>query len=272
MRMYVLLAGLACLLAAVAGCDTTQPLQTGEQTLEINFTASNASAYQYDVWDEFLDLDGDGEFDEGSETMQRTCELVMVVQVPGNPAAPVSESTSSVPWPYSLEIRLIRAGETEAEVITTTDALDSQFNLTPYDDWQAVSQPIPSNCRNNPDLVCLPLGRVTAANQLVVESTFSQDDIFRCPGFPIADPIPRMDGTVAAPGTPPFSVTVNKGDTVIVNARKHIEGVAGVELVTVNDPTLNGFIFLDGLPVTPQGVTTSTTDNGSGVSFSFTVQ
>jgi hypothetical protein len=266
MRKFMLLAGLACLLAGAAGCDTKQPLQSGEQVLEISFNAADMTVYQYDVWDQYLDLDGDRELDP-NETVQRWCQQVW--SPPPN-SERRTVNANSVPWPYSLKISIIRGGTMEPEVLTTNRALDSDFNLTPYDDWQDTFQPLPPTCQSNPDLVCLPLGRVSSANQLVMDTTFYQDEIFQCPGYP-EEPAPRLDGTDVDPGSPPFSLNVVPGDTVVVEARKHTTGIGGLETITA-EPSLEARIFLDGRPVTALGSTSSSKQTGAGISFSFTVQ
>jgi hypothetical protein len=96
------------------------------------------------------DSDGDGEVD-GPGDVSLWCELTG------------GGSPGSVPWGYSMRIEVLRAGQTEAEQLTTEDAATDDFNRAPYDTDRGThtTQNFPitithpeGECSNNSLLVC----------------------------------------------------------------------------------------------------------------------
>ena len=79
-----------------------------------------------------------------------------------------------------------------------------------------------------------------------------------------------MSGTLASPLPAPFTLDLEKGDTILVKARKSITPPEGVELFS--EPVLQGSLFLNGLQIRNlTGTSVSTSDQAAGISFSFTV-
>jgi len=282
MRIRARLAVLACLAIVTLGCTTEQPQQIGEQVAQVSFT-TNAGVFQYDVWERYVDADLDGvpdQFDPQGRLIDPPVQ-VQCLQVVDSAGTPQTASSSSVPWRHSLEILLLKKGETEPVTVTSLDALDSLFNVTPYDDTRFSGQARPP-C--TPPEVCTQLGRVTGASRLVMESRYEDlgrvyttpgpnpieiDGLFRCPGSPGGGD-PRLGGTLDNPGSPPFSLTLEKGDTIIVRARKALFAQNGLE--TASAPRLSGRLTVGGRNVDVAGNSSSTTDPGTGVSFSYTVR
>jgi hypothetical protein len=274
------LAVLACLVIAMPGCDTEQPQQIGAQVAQVSFS-TNAGAFQYDVWERYVDADLDGvpdQFDPQGRPIVPPVQ-VQCLQVVDRVGIPEIASANSVPWTHSLEILLLKVGETQPVTVSTIDALDEFFNRTPYDDFRAPVQPRPP-C-TAPE-VCTPLGRWSGASRIVMESRYEDlarlytpqngipiAGLFRCPGSPGGGDA-RLDGTIDNPGTPPFSLTLEKGDTIIVRARKALLAQNGLE--TASAPRLSGRLTVGGRIVTPAGTSSSTDGPGAGVSFSYTVR
>jgi len=117
MRFLTRWGGLLMVSALAVGCESTQPLQIEQQTVEINVEANNALGFVYDVWEMTEDTDGDGEPD--GETYL-WCELVLISGVPA------LRSPATVPWSFSLEISVIRKGETSPEAVCTVGGLPCQ--------------------------------------------------------------------------------------------------------------------------------------------------
>ena len=264
MRQVICLAVLALCLFPMPGCDSKQPQEIGSQTMQILIEAGNASAGVYDTWEQYFDVNGDGIPDATDPAGNILPEPVQVVcRRATAPGGALVLGSGSTPWAYALEISIIRAGTTVIERVTTTEALNSTFNLTPYaDDFLNGAQLPGGDC---PALaVCNPIGRVLGTNRLVIDSSYPT-----CPGSPGLGE-PRMSGTLAAPLPAPFTLGVEKGDTVIVKARKSITPPEGVELFS--EPVLQGSVFLNGLEIRNlSGTSVSTSEQAAGISFSFTV-
>jgi hypothetical protein len=280
MRIRARLAVLACLAIVTFGCSTEQPQQIGAQVAQVTF-ATTAGVYQYDVWERYVDADLDGvpdQFDPQGRPIDPPVQ-VQCRQVVDGAGIPAIVSAESVPWTHSLEILLLPEGETTPVVLTSLDALDDLFNLTPYDTTRSSTQPRPP-C-TAPE-VCTPLGRWSGASRLVMESRYEDlgrpftpangqtiTGLYRCPGSPGGGD-PRLGGTVDDPGTPPFSLSLEKGDTIIVRARKALVPQNGLE--TATDPRLSARLTVGGRNVDVAGNSSSSVEPGAGVSFSYTVR
>ena len=280
MRTRARLAVFACLVIVSLGCTTEQPQQIGAQVAQVAFT-TQSGVYQYDVWERYIDADLDGvpdQFDPQGRPIDPPVQ-VQCRQVVDAAGLPTIVSAESIPWTHSLEILLLANGETDPVVVTTLDAQSDLFNLTPYDTGRSSSQPRPP-C-TAPE-VCTPLGRWSGAARIVMESRYEDlgrgytppngpavTGLYRCPGSPGGGD-PRLDGTIDDPGTPPFSLTLEKGDTIIVRARKALVPQNGLE--TASEPILSGILTVGGRRVDVAGNSSSSTEAGAGVSFSYTVR
>lgn len=281
MRRFSAVAGVIVLAALAAGCETTQPAQSGDKIMSVSFT-TRAAVEIVDVWEWYLDADQDGVPDrfypDGTPIdppIQVQCKKVWEPSsTPGSGSVKISER--DVPWPHSVQIRHLKNGETESFRVSTEDAQSSMFNLTGYDITSEIGQPGPP-C-SFPE-VCVKIGRLSTANRVVINSRYEdllrQDDpleptgLFVCPGAPGLGG-PRLDGTIERPEAPPFVLEVEQGDSLIVQARKAEQGLNDIQ--TSSPPILNGFITVNGSPVNPTGTASSTTETASGVNFSYTLR
>ena len=266
MRQMICLAVLALCLLSMSACDSEQPQETGSQTMQVLIEAGNAAVGVYDVWEQYFDYNGDGipdDFHPGDPPVPIDTPLQVVCRRAVDPGGALVSGTSLTPWNYALEISIIRAGTTEIERLTTTEALDSSFNLTTYPSDMLTGAQLPgADCP--PFAVCNPIGRLAGTHRVVIDSLHPT-----CPGSPgLGDP--RMSGTLAEPLPAPFTLDLEKGDTIIVKARKSISPPEGVEVFS--EPTLQGSVFLNGLQISNlTGTSVSTSDQAAGISFSFTV-
>jgi hypothetical protein len=130
-------------LAAVGGvgCDTDQPLQGDAQDVEVRFLASGATVNRYDVWTFWEDSDDDGERDDLDG--DGAADTFMWCQFDGLGGA------LSVPWTYSLQVKILRAGAVEPELVTSAAALSNGANRAAYDDF---ANSVGGNDEDNPAL------------------------------------------------------------------------------------------------------------------------
>ena len=264
MRQMICLAVLALCLISISGCETTQPQQIGSQNMQIEILTGNAAVGVFDVWEAYFDTNNDGIPDEtdpdGNILLPPVQTICRRAFESGGEEVIAVQNT---PWNYSLEISIIRAGTTVIERLTTTEALNSIFNMTPYaDGLLAGAQQPGADC---PLLAtCNLVGRLPSTHRIVIDSTHPS-----CPGSPVLGD-PRMSGTLASPLPPPFTTEVEKGDTILVKARKNFAPPEGVEIGS--EPTLQGSLFLGGVRILNlTGTSVSTPDQAAGISFSFTV-
>lgn len=287
--------GLLLLAVVMAGCETDQPLQGGQRTVELRVTAPGGAIDGYDVWDLFRDndldqlpddVDGDGDPDVTLWCGDRR-----------SPAA--GFQAASIPWYFTIEISVTRAGETTREVLTSNSAFlppaetdHVTGNLTPYDsqvfldNLQATppgfSNPFPVTGQpNNP--VCPPgpctfrfmNSRVlTTANlDLILSDTNVLHDFDPgtydgvCPGVYLGPP--RIDGDPQ-----PYTLTLNKGDTVHVVLRRFDIVPPGIEdspeQLIVQSPSVASSLFVDGVSIGEGNKEASSSEPGSGFTFSYT--
>jgi hypothetical protein len=257
MRSQWRFVGLLLLLALGGGCDNVAPLQIEEQTYELRVVGTSVGRIPaLNVFD--LYEDGIGER-----------SLFCVTPVPAVTLLP-----TSVPWRYSIQIEILRAGETEPEIITSTAALDPDLNMTDYDTTSvtgalADKDPIVIGTRTfrfeNPR-------RLSAANRDVMAATSNPltqlDPATYVLGAGLcSNANPGLSNIDGAPQ--PISIVLNKGDTLLVQARKSDTAPPGVWYLP-NEAAIRGVLLLDGSEITVRGNRTSSVATGAGFSFSFT--
>lgn len=250
-------AALLALLAACAGCDTTQPLQgNASGTLEVGMAATG-NVRLFDIWELQLDTTGDGQPDETTEIY---CEGA------SDPQGNALTVDAPVQVHYSIQISRIPAGGTAREVVATSATLPDVFgNFTPFDTTLPNIDP-------NPPFPSFPPGRGDVQPpeywrnpRRVVESSLAY--VEPCLGSSLNEP--RILGIVDT--TPPiifpvFPVEIRPGETIVVEARKTL-----LPPITYTvEPALIGSLTLDGRPITPVGEPISSNTRGAGVSFSYT--
>jgi hypothetical protein len=249
------------LLALAAGCETTQPLQIDEETYELQLLCDpNDRLPAYDVW--AMTEDG------VPEVVYLFCESAGEFEV------------ESIPWNFSIEVEILRAGATAPEEVTTSDALDPLTNLTKYDWSEPVYGVTPSKSPITIDdggnlrtFSFEPIARFSAANELVMMSISNPLSDFDPNTYGLGDGLcsNHYPGPAGIDGmAQPVSLQIRKGDTLIVQARKDVDHPQGFNYLGDNQPLIEGQLLLDGQEVTVRGENRSSLDPGAGFSFSFT--
>jgi hypothetical protein len=111
-----------------AACDTDQPPQLAGHQVELDFTArftTGQFVVRYDVWNLYEDSDGNGNPDDitgdGIADTSKWCREV-------------SRGPATVPWTYSLVVKLLPAGQLVPQLLTSAAAENQDGrNLTEYD-------------------------------------------------------------------------------------------------------------------------------------------
>ena len=283
MRLIRRLACVMLLTALVVSCDSDDPLSVGTQTFTIQVDATSAQANQFRVHDFFEDTDGDGQPDNG---LFLWCQFFPSAGATGNP--------NEVPWEFAIEVKVLRAGETVAEFITSSGAAAPDANLTSYDSLETIFPISPGDITVDDngtlrtfkfcpdpfvtDPLCSRTARLlTAGHRDVVMATSNPlntiDSVTYAYGSGLCsegDPGPaEIDGNPK-----PLDVEIQKGDTVIVTIKRgdlppEMRDGSGAPTITV-PPSLSATTFLDGNQITPDGDTTTDPTVGSTISFTFT--
>jgi hypothetical protein len=245
---------------AVAGCSTTQPDSVGTRDASLAFEArATVNLFDcYEIWapDPITGIPVYQGFNE--------CYLAHDSQT-----GVVRSENRPVPWNYSLTVSIIHRGSTTEEIVTSvagmigssvqpSDGIEDFVSLTGYD---PSDQPAPIKQpeeRPGYGLVQFRNGRqVSRGSPIWLETN----------NFFLGEP-----NILLAPTT--FDFGVNSGDTVIVRARKQNVALMPDFLPRTPDPLLqlSGTLSVGGILIAPSGTKISSTADGAGVSFSFTVQ
>lgn len=255
-RAAVLLASIL----AVAGCSTTQPDTLGTRTASLSMDARATVALFdcYEIWAN--DINGIPVYQGFNECYPARDPLTNLPLAPANRA---------VPWNYSLSISIIHKDSTTEEIVTSlagmvgssvqpSDGIDDFVSLTPYDPSDQPASFKQPEERPGYGLVQFMNGKqVSRGSPIWLEPN----------GFVLGEP-----NILLAPTT--FDFEVNSGDTVIVRARKKLVAEMPSFIPRIPDPglQLSGTLSVGGVLIVPSGIKTSSTADGAGVSFSFTVQ
>lgn len=268
---------MACvlLLALVSvSCDTTQPLQFGEQGFTVDMRATGTIVHLMNVYTGFEDNDGDNEPD--GETFL-FCLWRMA------PQGIETRGPTSVPWGYFIEISRIPAGQTEPELIVSEAAVTDEFaNLTEYDQTDSIFGPVPQ-------LPPITIGGRTFKFENPLIRTEAFESVMASTSNPVSTLDPANYGakgfglcSVFYPGPAgidrptgaayPFPVTLDKGDTVIVGARRANDGPTGLGVVNPPAPGLASTFKLDGVAVNVNGTQSSAAGAGEALTFTYTTR
>ena len=243
------LAGAVVSLLLASSCDTTQPLDAGQQTFSITMEAF-ADTEAFDIWDVLVDttIPPDGVPDVEADF--KRCVV----------STSSSAGSAPVPWNYSAEISVVRAGSTTEEVVeSSVDGPRPFSSLTPYDDTlldNTDEQPLPP----------FEEGSLFFVNGRTV-TTGNRDFIESCAGIALSVSEPNVLGQPGA-----FNIVLNPGDTIIVRARKQLVTRSEVGGLFRNGAELSSGTSLDGRAVLPKGTLDTDDEDGSGLSYSFTLQ
>ena len=249
---------------AVAGCSSTQPDSIGTRTGSVGFKAS-ATVGIYNCYEQWRDTSNppDGIPDQFITFL---CEPV----VEQTPTGPIQlRATRAVPWRYSVEITVIRAGTSNEVLMVSSDGTTVGSSVEPgdeVDDFESLTGYDP----DQPDVPDKNVG-----------------DIYFINGKQVSAGSPLYLGTIPIdPGVPnilllptTFDFSVNTGDTVIVRARKQPIQQAPPYLPPSPDPEikLTSTLSISGVAVAPRGTPedspgTTTIEDSSGTTFSYTVK
>lgn len=274
----------ACVLVlalVILSCDTTQPLVLPEQGFELQVRGTGTFVRVMDVYNGFEDNDGDGQPD--GDTF-----LFCLWRPPRDSSGNIlpgidTRGPTSVPWGYYIEITRLPAGATESELVVSEEAVtDALSNLTDYDKTEGIFGPVP------------PLPPVTIdgrtfkfSNGLIF--TEAREEVMASTSNPLATLDPANYGTKGdglcsdfypgpsgidrmAGGPYPYSITLEKGDTILIGARRAVEGPPGLGVQNPPAPGLSATFTLDGIAVNGRGTLSSDAGPGEAFSFSYTTR
>jgi hypothetical protein len=275
---------MACvfLLALVSlSCDTTQPLQFGEQGFTVEMRATGTQVRLMDVYTGYEDNDGNN-IPDGDTFLfcvwrpKRDNGLIL-------PGTIDERGPTSVPWYFSIEVSRLPAGATEAEMIVSEDAISEGLaNLSEYDKTAVIFGNVPAV---QPKTIN---GRTFKFTNGVIR-TEAWEAVMASTSNPVSTLDPANYGAKGSglcstfyPGpvgidrtagaSYPFPVTLDKGDTVIVSARRATEGPPGLGVVNPPAPGLSANFKLDGIDVAVKGTKSSDPGPGTALTFSYTTR
>ena len=248
----------SALLAAALGataCNSDQPSQNNNQTVNLTFSARALNAI-WDCWDTATTPSG------------IYCEERFTS--PGVPEL----ANRRVCWQYSLEVSVLAAGAV-TETVVASSVSSPPTNAPP--DFSTFENQCPFDETEDSGRFCPQLVTPCAAYTNPRAVSQASRDVTTWLHAAVVEPnvLSRPDG--CTPTTSPgcgLDVTVNKGDTVIVRARKTlladlpnvVQGYQNPEL------TLTGQLTINGVAASSLGTTSSDIVDGSGVVFSYTVR
>lgn len=278
MRSSWRLVGLLSLLALAGGCDTTQPLEFTEQSFELVAYGVASSVNKYAVWDMYEDGDPladppvppNGQYDPG-EPLYLYCEDTGEVTTP-----------LSAPFPFKVQISILRAGELEPEVVTSNAALQLASNMTQYD----YGTPLFGLTRTLSPITIDDGGTmrtfgfinadrrlVTAAREEVVAATENPLHDIDSDGYPLGGGLcsEYYPGEARIDQQPqPFPITLYKGDTVVIELRRGTNPPEGIPYNVLGLPVIRADLLLNGEVVVVQGDQVTGSEPDSGIKFSYT--
>ena len=226
---------------SLVGCNSTQPDRIDTRTASIAFE-TRADVDRWDCYD-----------------------TPYVACFAANNGVKVERA---VPWRYSLKITVIRAGTTQEELVTSLtgvvgssvqpgDFVEDFVSLTEYDPDMPSA---PDRVENG---VTFTNGKKVSASSPIFLSTVGIDA-----GIPnLLDTLPTAPNIPAS-----FEFSLNSGDTVIVRARKQSVFQAPSFSPPFDNVRLSAVLEISGVPVLMQGSQTTSIDDQSGFTSSFTVR
>jgi hypothetical protein len=281
MRSLIRATGVLVLACGLIACDTTQPLQVESQDFTLEMDTFGAIVRRFYLYEVYIDNDGDDAPDDGN--VYPFCISIFGPDPDPNDNIPpplLTTSATSVPANYTVEVTVLRAGETVAETITSGAATTTpDANRTGYDVGNVVAA-VP---QRNPVFVdpntykFRNVGGVSEASRLAMMSTTN----------PLSEADPATYGDVGSgrcsviyPGDPvldepsgssyPLRLTLHKGDTLTVRARSASAPPLGLTLQPGSLLGLRSSLKLGGRSVTVQGRTASALGPGEDLTFTFT--
>ena len=258
--------GVALSVVAFGGCDSTQPDRIDTRGGTLSFEA-RAQAFVYDCYEIWFDTDGDGVPDIDAQSIE-CFQVFDLVGTPPNQEQVPRQVNAPVPWHYSIKVSVLPAGATIEQVVVSSDGTTLGSSVEPGDlmpDFESLTgydllvQTVP----NRP-----PVGTQYWINGKQVSS-----------GSPIylasqgIDPgTPNILDITTAP--PTFAFNINTGDTILVRFRKETDAAAPDFIPPSADADLKmtAEFRVNGQAVSVNGERETSDVDGSGVTFSFSMQ
>ena len=256
--------GVALSVAALAGCDSTQPDQIDTRGGALGIDA-RAATFVYNCYEIWFDTDADGVPDLNAA--QDECFQVFVPA--GNPPEFVPKVvTAPVPWHYSLKVSVLPAGATVENVVVSSDGATIGSSVEPGDlmnDFESLTAydltqgPAPPKANDGPQYWLN--GREVTAGSPIYLATQGIDQ-----------GIPNILDIVTDP--PTFTFNINAGDTILVRFRKQLDTAAPdfIPPSAEADLKLTATFLVNGDEVAVQGQRETSDTDGSGVTFSYSMR
>ncbi len=283
-------------------CDTTQPLQLEQQTFSLQMRGVGAVVPVYDVFDMFED----SARCQGDTAIRCASDADCVGTAPCVPADGVADDTDgdgagdvylwcktrtstpttanviSVPFGFTIEVTILRAGTTEREPITSSAAMqDITQNVSDYD---TTTLNIPGSPPDQPPITSGSSTYVFNNGRRLTAGTF---EVASATYNPLSAAFPATYGlgnglcSLAFYGPAvfdrsganqhPLQFVLNKGDTVTVKAIRASTGFPnGVPIADPAGISMISTMSTAGRPVEVTGTIATDPANGPNASLAFT--
>jgi hypothetical protein len=271
----------ACVLVlalVIISCDTTQPLLLDQQGFTLDVRATGTIVRVMNVYIGYEDND-DNEIPDGEEFLFCLWRMVLNSETGGMDID--TRGPTSVPWGYYIEVSRLPAGGTEPELIVSEEAVtDALSNLSEYDQTDSIFGPVQ------------PLAPITIDDRTFkfkngIILTEAREEIMASTDNPVSTLDPASYGAKGSglcsdfyPGPAgidrmsgagnPLPIILKKGDTIIVGARRGVDGPPGLGVQNPPMPALAANFKLDGIAVNVRGTTSTAPGPGQAFSFSYT--
>jgi hypothetical protein len=177
----------------------------------------------------------------------------------GTAAPPICRTgdatTARLPWPFGIEVSVVRAGTTAPVVIATTQTATGNFDFSLVTAYDEVGDPVEDVLINPPSGVSIAGGTALAYTNGTRTHTGSESYLVNCVS---ASPLPAYSNT---------TFQVERGDLVKVMARRSSSAPSGLG---GRASRFSITLLLNGVPVEVRG-NSSTDESGSDVTFTYLV-
>lgn len=247
MRPFGRVVALSGLAVFAAACETNQPASVDQANAVIEYQVQSADVFAAVVYPNLrVDTNGDGVPDTVISALNE-------FNAPPVCAPDVNRPLRvDVPWPFALEVIVVRAGTTQETVIETTGTGTGSFGFGRVTAYEDAGTPLPDVPINPPRQVS---GARTAYAYTdgTETTTGSRAFLVSCASID-PDTLPTYQHT---------SFQVGRGDLIRFQARRAENGyIAG------GASEFRATLLIDGVPVDVRG-TSSVNEGESGLAFSY---
>lgn len=247
MRLFGRVLALSGVLVFAVACDTNQPASVNQGTAMIEYQVESADMYAAVVYPNLrVDTNGDGVPDAVISALNEF-NAPPVCEVDVNRPTRVD-----IPWPFALEVIVVRSGSTDETVIETTGSGTGSYGFSRYTVYEDAGTPLADRPIDPPAPVSG--ARTAYAYTDGTETTNGSRAFLLACASVDPDSLPAYQNT---------TFQVGRGDLIRVQARRAAAGV------TTGGPSeFRATLLIDGVPVDVTG--TSSVDAGeSGLAFSY---